>query len=306
MIAALDIGGTKIAAGLVDRAGRVLASADCPTESHRGFDDGLQRIVQMLSKMQQQSDEPITGIGIGCTGPIDPTSGTVGNAELLRGWWGAPLTACLSREFGVSAAMENDADAVALAESRWGSGRDAQCLVCIVIGTGIGGGIVRNGELYRGADGAHPEIGHMAVDIATGPKCYCGLTGCWESLASGPAIEKWYAADVSAAEICTRARAGEPRAMQAVTRLGRYLGIGLVNVVTAYCPDVILLGGGVMRDADLVLGDVRATVCEFATQVPVHRLRIDVLERRDEAGLQGAAAAWLLRFSGTDAATAKP
>jgi glucokinase len=197
--------------------------------------------------------------------------------------------------------MENDADAVALSESLWGLGRAAQCLVCIVIGTGIGAGIVRKNELYRGAGGGHPELGHMALDVGAGPKCYCGLTGCWESLASGPALERWYAeaaGPVSAAEICRRARTGEPRAVQAVARLGRYLGIGLVNVATVYCPDLVLLGGGVMRDSELFLGDARRILYELATQVPVSGLRVDVVEFSNEAGLQGAAAAWICRFRG--------
>jgi glucokinase len=194
--------------------------------------------------------------------------------------------------------MENDADAVALSEARWGLGRGAECLVYVTIGTGIGGGIVRNRELYRGADGAHPEVGHMAVDLAAGPRCYCGLTGCWESLASGPALEAWYraaGAHVPAAEICSRAGAGEPRAKQAVGRLGRYVAVGLVNIITVYCPDVVLLGGGVMQNAALILNAVRRTVHEFATQVPTDRLRIDVVDFGKQAGLQGAAAAWLHR-----------
>ena len=303
MIAALDIGGTKIAAALVDRAGHVLIRAECPTLSERGFDDGLRRIVGLLRGLQDQTGEGIEGIGIGCTGPIDPAAGTIGTAELLRGWWGAPLAERLSYNFKVAAVMENDADAVALSEWLWGAGRHAECLVCVVVGTGIGGGIVRNGQLYRGADGAHPEIGHMAVDFAAGPKCYCGLTGCWESLASGPALEKWYAAGsepVSAAEICRRARAGDSRAMEAVERLGRYIGIGLVNIVTVYCPDVVLLTGGVMRDAELFLSNARRMVRDLATQVPASRLRVDVIGGASDAGLQGAAAAWICRFAGTE------
>jgi glucokinase len=300
MIAALDIGGTKIAAGLVDRTGRVVAAAQCPTRSEQGFDDGTQRIVRLIRDLQQRTGKRIEGIGIGCTGPVDPRSGTIGNAELLRGWWGAPLAERLAHEFDVSAAMENDADAVALSESIWGSGRNAQCLVCVAIGTGIGAGVVCNGDLYRGADGGHPEIGHMVLEFGAGPKCYCGLTGCWESLASGPALEAWYAdgaESVSAAEICRRARAGESRAVRAVERLGRYVGLGLVNVVTMYCPDVVLLSGGVMRDAGLFLDDIRRMVHELATQVPTNRLRIDVADLAGEAGLQGAAAVWLHRFA---------
>lgn len=291
MIAALDIGGTKIAAGLVAADGTVLATKQCPTHSHLGFADGFGRMVSML-----EAFEAFDGIGIGCTGPIDPQSGVICEPELLRGWWNIPIVERLACRFRVPVAMENDADAVALSEARWGKGSGAECLVYITVGTGIGAGIVRNGELYRGARGGHPEIGHMAIDLGAGHKCYCGLTGCWESLASGPALEAWYGGDAPGPAIMQRAREGEPRAQAAVDRLSRYLAIGLVNVTTAFCPDVILLGGGVLRDAMLLPDSLRSTVRELATQVNTANLRIDVVDYEKEAGLQGAAAVWWHRY----------
>jgi glucokinase len=298
MITAVDIGGTKIAVEMVDRSGCVHATANCPTRAELGFEDGVRRITGLFSEAQQSIGEAIDGIGIGCTGPVDPRSGTIGKAELLRGWWDSPLTERLAKEFHVSVAMENDGDAVALSESKWGAGSDAQCLVCIVIGTGIGGGIVRTGALYRVANGGDPEPGHMALDVSTGQKCYCGLTGCWESLASGPALEASYSAGTTgAAEICQRAGAEEPRARQAVERVRRYLGIGLANVVTMCGPDVVLLGGGVMGDADLFLDDIRLMVHALATQVPTDGLRIEVVNFSEAAAIRGDAAAWLHRFA---------
>jgi glucokinase len=144
----------------------------------------------------------------------------------------------------------------------------------------------------------------MAVDLSAGPKCYCGLTGCWESLASGPALEAWYRTGREAAagaEIFRRASQGEPRAREAVERLAHYLGIGLVNVVTAWCPDVVLLGGGVMQASPLFLREVRRMVYELASQVPAQHVRIDVVESGRSAGLRGAAAAWLHRYSRREA-----
>jgi glucokinase len=299
MIGAVDIGGTKIAAGIVTREGQIVAERRCPTLPERGFEHAFERISAMLTALRRETAEAIEGIGIGCTGPIDPRAGVVLGAELLHGWSGAPIVDRLAQAFGVPTAMENDADAVALSESVWGLGRGAECMVYITIGTGIGGGIIRQGELYRGAGGAHPEIGHMVVDASAGPMCYCGLTGCWESLASGPAIENWYAGraePATAAEICRLAADGDPNAATAVRRLSRYIGLGLVNVVTAYCPDVIVLGGGIMRSAGLFLADVRRQVCALATQVPTANLRIETVPHSGEAGLQGAAAVWLHRY----------
>ncbi len=301
MIGALDIGGTKIAAGIVTSTGDVLAQRQSATVPERGFDDALERMIRMLVELQSSSGERLKGIGIGCTGPVDPQTGVIGSAELLHGWNGAPITDRLAEAFGVPVAMENDADAVALAESAWGSGRGAECMVYVTIGTGIGGGIVRKGELYRGAEGAHPEIGHMAVDVTHGPKCYCGLTGCWESLASGPAMEAWYSArggPASASEICRRAVARQPLAVEAVQRTARYIGLGLVNVVTAYCPDVLILGGGVVRSSSLFLEDVWGMVLQLATQVPSAHLQLTTVEGGETTGVRGAAAAWLHRNGG--------
>ena len=196
--------------------------------------------------------------------------------------------------------MENDADAVALAEAAWGLGRGASCFVYVTIGTGIGGGIVRGGTLYRGADSAHPEIGHTPLDVSAGPRCYCGLNGCWESLASGPAMETWYAEGgerIAAAEIFKRAEAGEARARQAVEREVRYVGLGLTGVVTTWCPDVVVLGGGMVRDIARFIDEVRRTVKDLATQVPTHRLRIETVPDSGIAGLRGAAAVWLHRYA---------
>ncbi len=298
MIGALDIGGTKIAAGLVSRDGKAVAQRRCATESERGFDDGVARMKAMLRDLERETGATIEGIGIGCTGPVDPVTGTIGKVEFLREWLGAPLVMRLSDEFGIRVAMENDADAVALAEAAWGLGRGASCLVYVTVGTGIGAGIVRGGELYRGANGAHSEIGHVPLDVTAGPRCYCGLSGCWESLASGPAMEAWYAeggSRVPAEEIFRRA-ANEPRARDCVERMVRYLGLGLTGVVTTWCPDVIVLGGGMVRDAAMFIDDVRLMVKEFATQVPTDRLRIETVEDTGIAGLQGAAAAWLHRY----------
>ncbi len=307
MIGAIDIGGTKIAAGGVDRQGRLLARRVCSTAPERGWEDAVARMTAMLREAQEEAGEKIEGIGIGSTGPVDPLTGTIETAELLPGWRGAPLVDRLGKALGVTAAMENDADSAALAESVWGLGRGAECFVYVTISTGIGVGIVHGGRLFRGAAGAHPELGHTVLDSTGGPRCYCGLTGCWEALASGPAMEAWYAAGsgagaqpVSAAEICQRAMAGEPLALRAAEREAFYIGLGLVNVVTSYCPDAIALGGGVMQSSGLFLDPARAMVRRLVTQVPVENVRIEPAVLGADAGLHGAACAWLHRYQGLE------
>ena len=300
MIGAIDIGGTKIAAGIVDREGKLLARRECSTAAGQGWQDALGRMTAMLRQAQQESGAAIEGIGIGSTGPVDPLTGTVGTADLLPGWLGAPLARELEKAFGVTAAMENDADSAALAEAAWGIGRGAQCLLYATISTGIGVGLVHHRRLYRGAGGAHPELGHIVLEMTAGPRCYCGLNGCWESLASGTAMEAWYASEggerIGAAEICRRANAGEPLALRAADREAHYLGLGLVNLVTSFCPDVIALGGGVMQSAALFLDRARDMVRRLCTQVPSADVKIDLAASGADAGLKGAACAWLHRY----------
>jgi glucokinase len=247
------------------------------------------------------------GIGVGCTGPVDPLAGTIGDVEFLPGWQGFSLVGELARTFAVPVAMENDADAVALGEAAWGAGRGARSLMYVTIGTGIGGGLVLDGQLYRGVDGAHPEIGHHVID-PSGPACYCGAHGCWESLASGPAMARWWtdnaphetlAGEADARSICAAAEQGEPHAMAAVAREGYYLGLGLANLVTLFTPETIALGGGLMGHRHLFWDTIQATIRAICSQVPSEKVRLVPAALGAEAALAGAARVWLHRYQPT-------
>lgn len=296
---AVDIGGTKIAVGLIDTAGRIVERADTPTAPREGFDAAIQRVSGLVGSLRRGNARAVGGIGIGCTGPVDPVSGEIGRADLLPGWQGRNPVAELADRFGLPVAMENDADAAALAELTWGAGRGWRNLVCVTIGTGIGGGIILGGALYRGVGGAHPEVGHHVID-ASGPKCYCGAHGCWEVLASGPAIAAQAAAamgeGITAAQVCELARQGDAKARGVVERAGRYLGIGVANLITLYAPDAILLSGSVMDSADLLMPAIREVVRETCTQVPADQVVIAPATLGRDAPLIGAAAAWRHRY----------
>ena len=189
MIGAVDIGGTKIAVGLIDDDGRVSCRVEAATEAGRGYPAGLQKISEILRQILARTGAAMRGIGIGSTGMLDPIRGEFLDVDFLPGWEGKNPVEDLSRAFGVSAAIENDGDAGALAEAYWGAGRSKSRLVYVTIGTGIGGGIVLDGKLYRGVAGSHPEIGHHVME-ASGPECTCGFRGCWEALAAGCSMEK--------------------------------------------------------------------------------------------------------------------
>src|SRR5215472_4018398 len=154
VIGAVDIGGTKIAAGAVTEDGRVSRRLECPTAPQLGFTAAMERIKEMLR--EAACGGRFDGIGVACPGPLDPFTGIIGDVGTLPGWQEGDLEGELGREFGVRVAVENDADAAALAESSWGAARGASRFIYITVSTGIGGGIILGGELYRGVDGAHP------------------------------------------------------------------------------------------------------------------------------------------------------
>lgn len=299
-VGAVDIGGTKIAVGIVSGDGKVLALEECPTAQELGFESAVDRISSMLRDCAGRAHAAIQGIGIGCTGPVFPQTGEIGDVEFLKTWKDANLVAALEARFGVKAALENDADAATLGEASWGAGRGKEQVLFATVGTGIGVGIVLNGVLYRGVDGSHPEIGHQVID-AGGPQCYCGARGCWEALAAGPAMTAWMnqrGAEVglSAKVICEMAAAGHPLALRAVAREAHYLGLGLANLVTIFCPEVIVLGGSVMGSAPLFLDAIRDEIRRNCTQVPYERTEIRLASLGPQAAIIGAARAWHHRY----------
>jgi len=304
MIGAVDIGGTKIATGVVDENGRVLAKAECPTDVARGFDHAMQQVIKMLAQGAHHSGIKLEGIGIGCTGPVDPITGLLGNVNTLPGWEGTNPVEKLSVEFGVRVAMENDADAAALGEAAWGAGKGKVRLLYVTVGTGIGASLILDGKLYRGVSDFHPEMGHHVIE-PSGPLCSCGARGCWESLASGPSMVEWIKTNAppsyqtpnqSAQLICAQAREGAEWARRAVEREAYYLGVGLANLVTLFAPEAILLGGSVMKSADLFLERIHEVIGQNCRLVPFERVRISLASLGPDVGLIGAAQVWHYRF----------
>src|SRR5579862_5519551 len=304
MIGAVDIGGTKIAVGMVDDNGRVLTRAQSPTDS-QNYSASVDTIVHMLHETASKAGAQITGVGIGSTGPVDPILGEFGDVGFLPGWRGQNLFRDLEQSFNVRAALENDGDAAALAEAGWGAGRNRTRLIYITVGTGIGGGIVLDGQLYRGVDGAHPEVGHHVVDPA-GPPCSCGFRGCWESLAAGPAMVAWFQHNapegdphregITAKRICELARAEDVMALKAVETEAYYLGLGLANLINLFAPDAIVLSGSVMKSSDLFLDKIRALIRSGCRFVPAEKTELMLASLGDDTNLIGAGRVWHYRF----------
>jgi glucokinase len=304
MIGAVDIGGTKIAVGIVDDAGKVLARTQMATDGG-DYLKGFEAVVCMLRESAEQTRTKVSGIGIGATGPVDPIRGEFGDVDFLPGWRGKNLVRDLEQSFSVRVAMENDGDAAALAEAGWGAGRNRTRLIYVTIGTGIGGGIILDGKLYRGVDGAHPEIGHHVID-PSGPDCSCGFRGCWESLAAGPAMVSWvernapsgylHRQGITAKRICELAQQGDELAQQAIEHEGYYLGLGIANLISMFTPDAIVLSGSVMKSAPLFMDRIREVIHGGCRFVPAEKTELMLASLGDDTNLIGAARVWHYRF----------
>lgn len=308
MIGAVDIGGTKIAVGIVDENGRVLSRRETPTQAEHGYMAALDRMATLLGEAARDTGVKLTGIGMGSTGPVDPFTGEFGEVNFFPHWRGEKPVRDLERILKVKVALENDADAAALGEAAWGAGKNKKRLIYVTVGTGIGAGLVFDGHLYRGVDGSHPEVGHHLIDPA-GPECACGFHGCWESLAAGPAMVRWVETNapstadrrgLTAKRICELARAGDEIAKEAVAHEGRYLGLGLANLVTLYAPDSIVLGGSLMKSASLFLETIRRTIAQNCRMLPFERAELALASLGEDSNLIGAARVWYHRFAGEE------
>ena len=305
MVGAVDIGGTNIAVGIVDPAGKVLARRESETQADGPYESARDRTVAMLKALVAETGINLQGIGIGSTGPVYPLTGEIGDVNFFPHWRGKNPVKDLQKIFGVSVALENDADAAALGEFGWGSGKNKSRLIYVTVGTGIGAGIILNGEVYRGVDQAHPEIGHHVID-SSGPLCLCGFRGCWESLAAGPAMVSWlessapadysHRAGLTARRICELARDGDEWAQRTVEREAHYLGLGLANLVSMFVPDAIVLGGSVMKSADLLLEGVRKVIAASCRFVPYEQTELAMASLGENSNLIGAARVWYHRF----------
>ncbi len=305
MVGAVDIGGTKIAVGIVDSAGRVLFRCESATQGDGPYERALDSTVAMLRSAIAKTGVKLRGIGIGSTGPVNPYTGEIGDVNFFPGWRGQNPVRDLEKLFGVSVALENDADAAALGEAAWGAGKNKSRLIYVTVGTGIGVGIILDGEVYRGVDQAHPEIGHHVVD-PSGPLCSCGFHGCWEALAAGPAMAAWVESNapsayphrggLTAKKVCELAVQGDEWAQKAVQREARYLGLGLANLINMFVPDAIVLSGSVVKSANLFLDGIRKTIASGCRFVPFEKTELALASLGDDANLIGAASVWYHRF----------
>lgn len=306
----IDIGGTKVAGGLVDADGQVVGRARRDTP-HRSKSPGVveDTIVEVVTELLESTDREVAAVGIGAAGFVAADRATVVFAPHLS-WRDEPLEANLQRRVPVPISVDNDANAAAWAEWRFGAARQESHLMMVNLGTGIGGAVVVDGHILRGRYGIAGEFGHMQV-VPGGQRCECGNRGCWEQYASGNALVREarslmianspMATDLLAMVdgdpmaltgpmITEAARQGDPTATELLTEIGQWLGVGIANLAAAFDPGMFVIGGGVSAAGDLLLDPARQTFRRHLTGRGYRpEARIVAAELGNEAGLIGAA-----------------
>ncbi len=247
----IDIGGTKMAVGAVNNEGLVLHQVVLPTEAGKGFSRAVNRLADAIDGIMSQVSsvpEDWEGIGIGCAGPVDSIRGLINNPFTLTGWNNSDILTPLRERFRLPVLLENDVAAAALGEWRFGAGCRSNPMLMLMFGTGVGGAVVRDGFLYKGYEGGHPELGHIPA-LADGPDCYCGTRGCLESLASGNALacagNGVGIADASA--VFAAAQNGNAAALRIEEQAIRAVVAGVWSLCHAFLPQRVVLGGGIME-----------------------------------------------------------
>jgi glucokinase len=316
-IAGVDLGGTNIVVGVlpIDGGnGGVLAQRSVPTDAQRGAKFVVDRIVALIQESMDEviakhggGREDFAGVGIGSPGPLDRKTGTVINTPNL-GWRNFPLRDLISNGVGLPATLDNDANCATYGEWWQGAGRHVDTLVGLTLGTGIGGGIVLNGEIFHGASDAAGEIGHMTIE-ANGRKCKCGNYGCLEAYASGPAIalravegleagtESLLPAlvngrleEVTAATVYEAVVLGDPYANEVMRETAKFLGAGVANIINVLNPEMVVIAGGVTRAGDHLFTPLRAEVRRRSFKSAQEACQIVSAQLPGTAGLVGAIA----------------
>lgn len=292
---ALDVGGTKIAAGLVDPIGALVYSAVRPTGGDRGGEAIWAVVTDLIAEVLAAAGGSVAAVGIGSAGPIDLAAGTVSPVN-IAGWHGFPLRErVVAAVPGVPVRLGGDGVCMALGEHRCGAGRGTRSMLGMVVSTGVGGGLVLDGAPYHGRTGNAGHVGHVVVDYQ-GPPCRCGGRGCVETIASGPAMVAWALANgwdspqPDAKALATAAAAGNPVAVRAFERGTTALAAMIASVAAVCDLDLVVIGGGVAKSGALLFDPLREKLADYAGLAFLAGLRVVPAELGGEAGLVGAAA----------------
>jgi glucokinase len=317
LIVGIDIGGTKVAGGLVNLKGHLVKSEIVPTRAEEGFAASFAQVLSVIATLIAHAGgkENVTGIGICAPGPLNPKTGLVINPPNLPGWRNIQLAKMVHKKFGLPAKVENDANAAGLAEVLFGAAVGYRDIFYVTVSTGIGTGIIINKRIYHGKDGVAGEGGHVSIDVHSPYRCGCGTLGCIEALAAGPAMvrrarvrldqehgvpsllremTKGHLSQITPRMIEEAARKRDPIAKGIIDETGFYLGAWLAGMITLLDPEAIVIGGGVARIGKPLFDKIRETIPlytinrRFAAKIPLLPAKL-----QKNVGIFGAASVFL-------------
>lgn len=286
-IIGIDVGGTKVAGGLMDRKARLVKAAIVPTKADKGFETSYRQIVRLIESLVKQAGgkHQIAGIGVCAPGPLNPKTGLVINPPNLPGWTDIPLAQKLKEHFDLPAIVENDANAAGLAECLFGAAVGYRDVFYVTVSTGIGTGIIIDKKIYHGKNGVAGEGGHVSIDFQSPYVCGCGTRGCIEALAAGPAmvrrtrvlLEQQHGRasllrnltngkleDITPAMIADAAKKGDGVAKEIVDETGFFLGVWLGSMFTLFDPEAVVIGGGVSQIGKPLFDKIRKTIPSYS------------------------------------------
>ena len=309
----VDIGGTKIAAGIVSLEGILKTKVVVPTLAKEGIKVSLKQVYKAIDNLISSSDikmKDILGIGVCAPGPLDPVKGVVHNPPNLYGWKEVPLVKLLKEKYKKKVMLENDANASGMAENIWGAAKKYKHVFYVTVSTGIGTAIIIDGKIYHGKNGMAGEGGHVTISYNDKEKCNCGNLGCIETLASGPSTVKRLIEELSKnpkkrtslskmhqgklnkltmIDIGKAAKSGDKVSLKAIKDEANFLGIWLGNMVSLLDPEIIVIGGGVSLLGNLLIKDIKQVVKKRTINIFADKTPIVQAKLKQDVGIYGAA-----------------
>ncbi|MGE7385581.1 ROK family transcriptional regulator [Streptomyces sp. NPDC004126] len=296
IVIGVDFGHTHLRVAVGNLAHQVLAEEAEPLDVDASWVEGFDRAESLVGRLVQGvgvARDKVIGVGLGVPGPIDVESGTLGSTAILPGWAGINPRQELSQRLGVPVYVDNDANLGALGELVWGSGRGVRDLAYIKVASGVGAGLVINGQIYRGPGGTAGEIGHITLD-ESGPVCRCGNRGCLETFAAAryvlPLLQGTHGPELTMEKVVELARGGDPGCRRVITDVGRHIGSGVASLCNLLNPSRIVLGGSLAEAGELVLAPIRESVGRYAIPSAARQLSVLTGSLGNRAEVLGALA----------------
>jgi glucokinase len=316
MIIGIDVGGTKVAGGLVNKKGRLEKTVTLPTKANEGFEKSFSQVLTVIRRLIHQAGGPdhVKGIGICCPGPLNPRTGVVINPPNLPGWVNINFSERVESEFQLPARLENDANAAGLAEVLFGAAKGHNDVFYVTVSTGVGTGIIINKKIYHGKNGIAAEGGHVTIDHRSPYICGCGTPGCIEALAAGPAMARRarvkleqehtlpsllrertqnHLSRITPEMIQEAAAAGDGVAKHIIDETGFFLGVWLASMITLLDPDAIVIGGGVSQIGKPLFNKIRETIPHYSINRQAKDTPLLPAKLQKDVGIFGAASLFM-------------